>query len=73
MKMLVDESEEVNQKLKYSNERTSESWRKAEATAMGSSAVTIVHVLSGCLASSYPIRRAFFRHISSEEFPSNLS
>ena len=58
---------EANQKLKYSNERTSESWRKVEATtAMGSSlkkiesrvekgAVMTVHVLSGWLASSYPI------------------
>ena len=27
-------------------------------------AVMIVHVLSGWLASSYPIRRGFFRHIS---------
>lgn len=62
--------------IKYSTERTSESWRKVEATtAMGSSlqkiesrvekgAVMIVHVLSGWLASSYPIRRAFLQHIS---------
>ena len=75
MKMSVDESEEANQKLKYSNDRTKESWRKAEATATESSlqkiesrvkkgALMIVHVLSGCLASSYPICRAFLRHIS---------
>ena len=80
MEISVDqfiEAKEANQKLKYSssNERTSESWRKVEATAMGSSlqkiesrvekgAVMIVHVLSGWLASSYPIRRAFLQHIS---------
>lgn len=34
-------------------------------------ALMIVHVLSGWLDSSYPIRRAFL-HISSEEFPSNV-
>ena len=30
----VEEAKEANQKLKYSNERTSESWRKVEATAI---------------------------------------
>ena len=29
-----EEAKEANQKLKYSNERTSESWRKVEATAV---------------------------------------
>ena len=79
-----EEAKEANQKWKYSNERTSElSWRKVEATAMRSSqqkiesrvekgTVMIVHVLYGCLASSYPIRRAL-SNISAEEFPSNLS
>ena len=71
--MSVDRFKEVNQKCKNSNERTSESWPKVETTVMGSSrqkiepraekgAVMIVHVhvLSGWLASSYPmIRRAF--------------
>ena len=28
-----EEAKEANQKLKYSNERTSESWRKVEAMA----------------------------------------
>ena len=79
MEMSVDqfeEAKEANQNLKWSKERTSESWRKVEATtAMGSSlqkiesrvekgAVIIVHVLSGWLASSYTIRRAFLQHIS---------
>ena len=73
-----EEAKETNQKWKYSNERTSESWRKVEATAMGSqgsslkkieskvekSAVMIVHVLSGWPTSSYPIRRALVQHIS---------
>ena len=51
------------------------SWQKVEAMAMGSrlqkiesiiekGALMIVHVLSGWLASSYPIRHAFVRHIS---------
>ena len=55
--------------------RRLESWRKVEATAMGSSlrkiesknekgALMIVHVLSGWLASSYQIRRASLQHIS---------
>ena len=36
--MPVDQFEKVNQKWKYSNERTSElSWQKVEAAAMGSS------------------------------------
>ena len=68
-----EEAKETNQKWKYSNERTSESWRKVEATAMGSShackrssrklrkslLLMIVHVLSGWLASSCPIRLAW--------------
>ena len=29
-----EEAKEANQKWKYSNERTSESWRKVEATAI---------------------------------------
>ena len=76
--MFMDQFKEVkeaNQKLKYSNERTSESWGKVEATAMGSSlqkiesrvekgAEMIVHVPSGWLASVYPIQRAFLQHIS---------
>ena len=32
--MSVDQFEEANQKWKYSNERTGESWRKVEATAV---------------------------------------
>ena len=81
--MSVDQFEEVkeaNQKLKYSNERTSESWQKVEATA-GSSLQKIesrverrcndsIHVLSGWLA-SYPIH-VLFSNILAEEFPSNL-
>ena len=73
-----EEAKETNQKWKYSNERTIESWQKVEATAMGSqgsslkkieskvekSAVMIVHVLSGFPTSSYPIRRALVQHIS---------
>ena len=81
--MSITQFEEANQKRKYTNERTSESWRKVEATAMESSlekiesrvekgAVMIVYVLSGWLASSYPIRRAFF-NVSAKEFPSNSS
>ena len=77
--MSVDQFEEAkkaNQKWKYSNERTSESWRKVEATAIGSSlqkiksrvekgAVLIVCVLSAAwFASSYQIRRSFVQHIS---------
>ena len=69
-----EEAKEANQKWKYSNERTSESWRKVKATAVwdqackvliDKGALMIVHVLSGWLASSYPIRRAFLQHISS--------
>ena len=74
----LEEAKEVDQKWKYSNEWTSESWRKVEATAMGSSLqkiesrvekggvmiVHIVHVLSSWLASSYPIRRTFLQYIS---------
>ena len=83
--MSVDQFEEVkeaNQKLKYSNERTSESWQKVEATA-GSSlqkiesrvergAVMIVYMffLAG-LPQSYPIH-VLFSNILAEEFPSNL-
>ena len=74
-----EEAKEANQKWKYSNEGTSESWRKVEATAVwdqdckrssrlrvliDKGALMIVHVLSGWLASSYPIRRAFLQHIS---------
>ena len=70
-----EEAKEANQKWKYSNERTSESWRKVEVTAIRLSlqkiesrvkkgAVMIVHVLSGWLASSYSIRRAFLQHIN---------
>ena len=77
--MSVDQSEEASQKWKYSNGRTSESWPKVEATAMGSSrqkiesiaekgAVMITHVLSGWLAASYPIRRVFLQHISGRVF-----
>ena len=75
--MTVDQFEEANQKWKYSNERTSESWRKVEATAMDQDckrsriesrvekgALMIVHVLPCWLASSYPIRGAFLKHIS---------
>ena len=73
--MSEDQFEEANQKWKYSNEQTSESWRKVEATAMGSSlqkiessvekgTVMMVHVLPGWLVSSYPIRRDFLQHIS---------
>ena len=32
--MSMDQFEEANQKWKYSNERTSETWRKVEATAI---------------------------------------
>ena len=35
--MSITQFEEANQKRKYTNERTSESWRKVEATAMESS------------------------------------
>ena len=81
------EAKEANQKWKYScSERTSESWRKVEATAIwdsslqkiesrvliDKSALMIVHVISGWLASSYPIRRAFLQHIS-WRVSSNLS
>ena len=73
-----EEAKEANQKWKYGNERASESWRKVKATAIweqackkiesrvliDKGAVMIVHVLSGWLASSYPIRRAFLQHIS---------
>ena len=72
-----EEAKEANQKWKYSIERTSESWRKVDATAIWDQAckiesrvlidngiLMIVHVLSGWLASSYPIRRAFLQHIS---------
>ena len=31
-----EEEKEANQKWKYSNERTSESWQKVEATAISS-------------------------------------
>ena len=67
-----EEAKEANQKWKYANkQKLAESW----TTAMGSSlqkiesrvekgAVIIVHVLSGWLASSYTIRRAFLQHIS---------
>ena len=72
--MSVDQFEEANQKWKYSNERTSESCPKVEATAMGSSrqevesraekgAVMIVQVFSSWFASFYSIRRAFLQHI----------
>ena len=42
---LLEEAKEANQKWKYSNERTSESWWKVEATAMGSSLQKIDRVL----------------------------
>ena len=75
MELPMDQFEEAIQKWKYSNGRTSESWSKVEATAMGSSrqkielrvekgTAMILHLLSGWLASSYPIRRAFLQHIS---------
>ena len=63
-------------KMKYSSERTSESWRKVEATTgdqackrsiesrVEKGVVMIAPVPSGWLASSYPIRRAFLQHIS---------
>ena len=76
-----EEAKEENQKLKYSNEQTSESWQKVEATAMGISpqkiesrvkkgALIIVHVLSAWLPSSPDV---LFSNISAKEFPSNLS
>ena len=37
---LLEEAKEANQKWKYSNEWISESWRKVQATAMGSSLQT---------------------------------
>ena len=46
MEISVDQFEEANQKWKYTNERTSESWRKVEATAMGSSLQKIDRVES---------------------------
>ena len=66
MEMSVDQFEEAtkaNKKWKYNNERTSDRWRKVEATAMGSRmekiesrvekvAVMIVHVLSGLFSSN---------------------
>ena len=57
--MSVEQFKEANQKLKYSNEGTSGSWPKIEATA---EKAALVHVLSGLLA-SYLIRRAFLQHI----------
>ena len=66
-----EEANEANQKWKYSNERTSESWQKVEATALqkielrvNKGAVMMVHVLCGRLASSYTIQHAFLQHIS---------
>ena len=71
-----EEAKEANQKLKYSNERASERWRKVKATTMGGSnlqkiesrveerVIIIVDVLSCSLASSYSIRQAFLQHIS---------
>ena len=66
-----EEAKEANQKWKYSNERTSKSWQKVEATALqkielrvDKGTVPMVHVLCGWLASSYPIQHAFFQHIS---------
>ena len=70
-----EEAKEMNQKWKYSTERTSKSWPKVEATALGSSwekidwraekgTVMIVQVLSGWLASSYPTRQTILQHIS---------
>ena len=66
-----EEAKEANQKWEYSNERTSESWRKVEATwdiesrvLIDKGTVMIVHALSGWLASSYPIRRALLQHIN---------
>ena len=41
-----EEAKEANQKWKYSNERTSESWREVEATAMESSLQKIDRVQS---------------------------
>ena len=74
-----EEAKEANQSWKYSNERTSESWpaeswsygclgsslQKIESRVLiGKGALMIIHVLSGWLASSYPIQRAFLQHIS---------
>ena len=44
--MSVDQFEEANQKWKYSNERTSEIWRKVEATAVWDQANLVPRVLS---------------------------
>ena len=73
------EAKEVHQKWKYSNERTGNGWRKVEDKAMGSSlqkielrvekgTVMIAHVLSGWLASSYPIPHAFLQNIGKRVF-----
>ena len=54
-------------------------WKVEATTAMGSSlhkiesrvqkgAAMIAHVLSGLLASSYPIQRAFLQHTAAKEF-----
>ena len=73
-----EEVKEANQKMKiqpWTNKRKlTESWRygylesslqKIESRVLiDKGALMIVHVLSGWLASSYPIRRAFLQHIS---------
>ena len=76
--MSVDQFEEANQKMKiqqWTNKwKLAESWRygylgsslqKIESRVLiDKGAVMILHVLSGWLASSYPIQRAFLPHIS---------
>ena len=73
-----EEAKEANQKWKYKHwtnkRKLTESWsygclgsslQKIESRVLiDKGALMIVHVLSGWLASSYPIRRAFLQHIS---------
>ena len=61
----MNEQAKVGGKLKLRLSHLGSSLQKIELRVLiDKGAVMIVHVLSGWLASSYPIRRAFLQHIS---------
>ena len=66
-----EEAKEASQEWKYSNERISESWRKVEAVAMGSSVQNIDRVAVMIDLPLLMQSDVLFSNIS-EEFPSQI-
>ena len=70
---IKNENTAMSEQVKVGGKLKLRLWDQAsKSSSRGLRKAMIVHVLYGCLTSSYPIRRVF-SNISAEEFPSNLS